>query len=436
MSEKPSAANDKVGGKGAVRVGFATVLIAFGGFGGWAAVAPLTPAAVARGEVEVSNYHKTIQHRDGGIVKAILVKEGDHVVTDQPLLRLDDTAVRARWEQLASQYWDDLATRARLLAERDGAESVDFRALTAQSDYAKLNEVILAQTNLFESRKRLVDGQVAVLRKRIVQLQREADALAVERHSKERQLALIRDQVGTAQTLMNKGLGLRPRLLGLQGEAARLEGERDDFAAKIAQVNQSVASTELEIANVTFRNLDEVASDLRDTEGDIRSVSQEMAAVGDALARTVVRAPQDGVVVGLRVHTIGAVIGGGDDILDLVPSSADGLVVEAHVLPEDIDRVTVGRPAQIRFTTFLPGLTPPATGVVTRVSADLFHDDRTGQGYYLARILLDPPSLAALPGPLVPGMQTDVLITGEKRTALEFILDPLARAMAVAMREK
>jgi len=424
-----------VGGTGAVIFGLATVAAAFGGFGTWAALAPLDAASVAHGEVEVEGYHKTVQHRDGGIVKAILVREGDHVAAGQPLLLIDDTSVRARWQQLQSQYWDDLATKARLLAERDGAGRVDFAQVMPSSNYPRLAEVERAQVNLFNARRQLLAGQVAVLRKRILQFDREGEALAVEQHSKERQLALIQNQVGTVEDLLKKGLALKPRLQGLQADSARLQGERDDFGARIAQVQQGVASTELEIANVSYRHLDEVATNLREVEGDIRKVEQEMTAVGDALARMVVRAPQDGVVVGLRVHTVGAVVGSGDDILDVVPQG-ESLVVEARVPPGDIDRVVVGRQAQVRFLTFLPGLTPPASGKVIRISADLYHDDRTGQPYYLARVGLDPDSLAKLPGPLTPGMQADVLITTGRRTALEYFIDPLARAMTVAMREK
>ncbi|MDA8229833.1 MAG: HlyD family efflux transporter periplasmic adaptor subunit [Magnetospirillum sp.] len=228
---------------------------------------------------------------------------------------------------------------------------------------------------------------------------------------------------------------MRPRLLALEGDAERLQGERDDFAARIAQVQQGIASTQLEIANVDYRHLEEVANTLRDVEGDIRKVEQERAAIQDQLRRTVIRAPQDGVVVNMKIHTVGAVVSAGDSIMTVVPE-AERLVVVARVRPEDIDRVRTGRRAQARFRTFLPGITPPAYGKVTRVSADLLHDERTGQGYYRARVRLDPNSLRRLPGPPLPGMQADVLIDTGARTALEYLIDPLARAMALAMREK
>ncbi len=423
-----------VGGLGALRLGFATLAVAFGGFGVWAATAPLDSAAVAQGEVVVESYPKKVEHQDGGLVKAILVHDGDRVVAGQPLVELDATAVRARYRQLEAQYWDDLTARARLVSERQDLDRVDFSALPA-TDYPQLAAMERAQVNLFEARKRSVDGQVAVLRKRIIQFQRQADALAVEQRSVDTQLELIGEEVATVKHLLARGLGIKPRLLALERDAAQLQGQRDDFGARIAQVEQGIASTELEMANVSYHHLEEVANDLKEVEADIRKVVQEKYAIGDSLRRTVIRAPQAGVVVGLKVHTVGAVIEPGREIMEIVPQHTP-LVVDARVDPSDIDRVVVGRPAQVRFLTFLPGLTPPARGKVIRVSADLMRDERTGQGYYLTRVALDPESLAKLPSPPVPGMQTDVLITTGEHTALDYFIAPLARAMSLAMREK
>lgn len=426
---------ERVGGDTTIRVGIATLVVAVGGFGLWAGLAPLDAAAVARGEVKVENYRKTVQHMEGGIVRSIEVRDGDVVVQGQPLMFLDDTAIRARHEQLLSQYWDSLAAKARLAAERDGTPDIDFTHWLPQTDHPRLHEVTRAQTNLFQARKATLDGQVAVLRKRLVLYDREADALLAEQTSKDRQLILVREEVATTAALVKKGLGLRPRLLALQRDAERLRGERDDYSARIARLRQAQASTELEIANVAYQHLNDVAAELRDVEGSIRDVEQQLTAVADSLKRTVVRSPQAGVVVALKVHTRGAVLQPGEEVMDIVPRN-ETLVVEAKVPPEDIDRVIPGRQAQIRFRTFLRGLTPPASGEVTQVSADLFHEERTGQPYYLARIAFDPESLKKLPGPLTPGMQTDVLITTGERTALEYLLMPLTQRMALAMREK
>lgn len=429
------AVTEKVGGATTIRVGLATLAVALGGFGLWASLAPLNAAAVAHGEVKVENYRKTVQHMEGGMVRSIEVRDGTEVALGQPLMVLDDTAIRARHQQLLSQYWDALAAKARLAAERDGASAVDFAAWLPKRDHPRIAEVTRAQTNLFRARKATLDGQVAVLKKRLVLYDREADALMAEQRSKDRQLVLVREEVETTAMLVRKGLGRKPRLLALQRDAERLQGERDDYTARIARLRQAQASTELEIANVSYQHLDKVATELREVEATIRDVEQQLTAAEDSLKRMVVRAPQAGVVVGLKIHTKGAVLKPGDEVMDIVPRN-ETLIVEAKIPPEDIDRVIPGREAQIRFRTFMRGLTPPADGTVTQVSADLFHEERTGQPYYLARIAFDPESLKKLPGPLTPGMQTDVLITTGERTALEYMIEPLVRRMTMAMREK
>jgi|AGTN01.1.fsa_nt_gi type I secretion membrane fusion protein, HlyD family len=425
---------DQVGGGKARRLGLATIAVAFGGFGLWAALAPLDSAAVAGGEVKVENYRKTIQHMEGGIIRSILARDGDNVAAGEPVMLLDDTAIRARWTQLTFQHWDALATRARLLAERVGAKEVDFSSVPEQ-DHPRVREVIHAQEQLFKARRAMLDGQVAVLRKRMVLYDREAEALEAEQTSATRQLALIQQEIQSTRYLVDRGLGRRPQLLALQREGERLTGQRDDYTARVARLRQAQASTELEIANITYKQMDQVATDLRQVEAQARDVEQQLAAVGDSLKRTVVRSPQDGVVVGLKFHTLGAVVQPGEALMDVVPRD-EILIVEARLLPEDIDRVHAGLEAQVRFRTFLRGLTPPAWGTVTQVSADLFHDERTGQPYYQARVTLDPASLDKLPGRLVPGMQTDVLITTGKRTALEYLVAPLSRAATLSMREK
>jgi len=431
----PSPPIDEVGGRLAARVGMATIAIAFGGFGVWFATAPLDSAAVAHGEVKVENYRKTLQHKEGGLIRTILVRDGDQVKAGQPLLLLDDTATRARWDQLTFQYWDAQATRARLLAERAGAQRVDFAMTMPKTDHPKAREVMAAQEHLFNARRAMLDGQVAVLKKRLVLNDREAEALEAEQISADRQLKLIQQEIQSTQYLVNRGLGRRPQLLALQREGERLTGQRDDYTARIARLRQSQASTELEIANITYKQMDEVASTLREVEAQARDLEQQLTAVADSLTRTVLRSPQDGVVVGSKFHTVGAVIQPGEALMDVVPLN-ENLIVEARIAPEDIDRVHAGREAQVRFRTFLRGVTPPATGQVSQVSADLLHDERKDQPYYLARVVLNPDSLEHLPGPLVPGMQADVLITSGERTALEYLLSPLSRAINNAMREK
>ncbi len=425
-----------VGGGTAMRIGFITLVVAFGGFGVWAGTAPLKAAAVAPGEVKVESYRKTIQHREGGIVRSILVKDGDEVAANQPLVLLDDTAIRATWSQLTFRRWDALTNKARLLAERAEKPTIDFAAvLPEMPDHPHLQEALKSQEQIFKTRREAMRGQVAVLRKQLQLYDREAEALFAEQRSKDRQLALIDEEQRGTQYLVEKGLGRKPQLLALQRQAESLRGERDDYSARIARLRQAQASVELQVTNVTLDQQREIADSLQEIESAARDLDQQLTAARDALQRTIVRSPQKGTVVGLAIHTRGGVLQPGERILDIVPRH-DELVVEAHLSPEDIDRVQPGRSAQIRFKTFLHGLTPPAKGTVIQVSADLLHDEKTGRPYYLARVALDPQSLEKLPGPLAPGMQTDVLIATGERTVLGYMLEPLSRIVAVGMTEK
>lgn len=269
---------NEVGGRTARRVGFATVLLAFGGFGLWAGLAPLNAAAVAQGEVKVENYRKTIQHMEGGIIRSILVRDGDEVQAGQPVIMLDDTAIRARWTQLTFQLWDTLATRARLQAERAEAAAVDFSQLPDR-DHPRAREVIHAQEQLFKARRTMLSGQVAVLRKRMVLYEREAEALTAEQNSADRQLRLMEQEIKSTQYLVDRGLGRMPQLLALKREAERLTGQRDDHGARVARLRQAQASTELEIANITYKQMDEVATQLRESEAQARDLEQQLAAV-------------------------------------------------------------------------------------------------------------------------------------------------------------
>lgn len=425
----------EVGGGRAILFGMVLIALAFGGFGLWAATAPLDSAAVAQGAVHVESYRKTVQHREGGIVRVIEVADGSRVQAGDVLIRLDDTVPKARLNQLLGQYYDGLANRARLVAERDGLPAVDWaRHLPAGSD-PRIAEVRRAQQALFETRRQFLDGRIAVMRQRLGQLREESLALAAERRSKARQLALIEQEVAVVEKLHRQGLALRPRLLALQRDQAKLEGERDDFGARIARVGQQAATVELEMASLRNERLDAVAADLRETETQLRDAEQEMTAARDALERTTIRAPQAGAVVNLKVHTRGGVAAAGEPLLEIVPHD-DVLVIEARVQPDDIDVVHEGLPATLRFTAFKQAVTPSGKGRVTRISADRMTDERTGDAYFLARIEVDQDSLSALPTPLYPGMPVDVLIATGQRTALDYFLSPLTQAMALAFREQ
>ncbi|CAB5089399.1 Type I secretion membrane fusion protein, HlyD family [Olavius algarvensis associated proteobacterium Delta 3] len=412
------------------------IFIFFGGFGAWAALAPLDSAALAPGRVTVASNRKTVQHLEGGIVKSLLVKEGDAVAEDQVLIQLDDTQARARLELLSSRYDKLLATQARLEAERASAPEIQYpESLTARRDQPQVARVLDAETALFEARRKSTEGRIHIFHKRIAQLNKEISGLEAQVTAEENQLALIEDERASLETLFEKGYTGKARLLALKREEAELQGDLGDHLSLIAKARQRIGETELEIIDLKNSMLNQVVSSLRDTQAELVDVSERLKAAEDILVRTDIRAPQAGVVMGLNVHTEAGVITPGQHLLDIVPED-DTLVIEAQVTPNDIDVVYAGLPAQVRLTAFKQRNTPMLDGKLTRVSADSFTDERTGAAYFLARVTIDAEELKKLDGrELYPGMGAEVMIKTGKRTTMDYILAPLTDSLRRAFRE-
>lgn len=415
----------------------AVVLVAFGGFGGWAAVARLDSAAVAPGAVRVESHRKTVQHVDGGIVKRLLVREGDAVKAGGVLLELDDTQPRAALAIVRQQYALGLARQARLQAELAGRPDVAFPPELVKSAADPEVAVILAtQRKQFQSRREADKGQVAIFERRIGELQQEIVARTAAVNSAVRQLALIEEEIAGVQTLIDKGLERKPRLLALQRAAADLAGRRSEETANIARARQSIAALQAQIADLANQRRSEVSNDIEATQKDLADLAERRVAALDLLKRMTVLAPQDGVVVALQVFTPGAVIRPGEPIMDIVPRE-DGLVVDARVSPGDIDTVRPGLPAQVRLLAYKQRRVPPVSARVEDVSADLLVDPRTGESYYSARIRLDAAELRALQGvDLYPGMPVEAFIVTGERTALAYLISPLADGLRRAFREE
>jgi HlyD family type I secretion membrane fusion protein len=412
------------------------ILFFFGGMGTWAALAPLDSAALAPGRVTVASNRKTIQHLEGGIVKDLLVKEGDAVAGGQTLIQLDDTQARARLEVLHSRYDKLLATEARLTAEQAFATEIRFPAsLTARRDQAQVAKLLEAEKALFEARRQSTEGRINIFRKRIAQLKKEISGLTAQIAAEDEQLALLENERASFEILFKKGVVGKARLLKLKREEAKLKGERGDHLSLMAKAQQRIGETELEIIDLKNNLLNQVVGSLRDTQTELVDVSERQKAAEDILVRTTIQAPQAGVVMGLSVHTETGVIAPGQRLLDIVPED-DTLVIEAQVTPNDIDVVHVGLPAQVRLTAFNQRDTPLLDGKLTRVSADSFTDEHSGASYFLARITIDAAELKKLDGrELYPGMGSEVLIKTGQRTTMDYILAPLTDSMRRAFRE-
>ena len=415
----------------------AIVGVFLAGLIGWAAVAPLESAAIAPGVVSIDGYRKTVQHLEGGIVGEILVREGDRVAAGQVLIRLDDTTPRASLELLHGRWLVASALAARLEAERDGRDGIRYsEALTRHPDDPKTRQVLEGQDNIFQARRAALRSQVAILEQRGAEYREEIAGISGQIRSETEQLALVEEELADVRMLYDKGFARKPKLLQLQRRVAEIEGSRNLHQAQIARTRQSIGAARLRAFDLETTRLNQVVEELRKAQAELYDLNERLRAAEDVLARTEIRAPLDGTVVDLRVHSAGGVIASGAPLLDIVPQE-ERLVVEARIDPKDIDVVRDGLDAQVRFTAFNQRHRAPAAARLTSISADLLTDQASGQSYYLARVelVVEDAAAAAELAALHPGMQAEVMIVTGARTALDYLLEPLVLSLNRAFRE-
>ena len=411
-----------------LRVGMTIFMLVFGVFGLWAAFAPIEGAAHAPGAVTVKSYRKTVQHLEGGIVRAILVQNGDRVREGDPLLELDPTQPLAQLEINNAQFASLKAAEARLIAERDGLDTVNYPDILSDGTLNGQSE-IEAQNAIFRTRKAAYDGAIEVLEQRIEQLQSRVTGLRALKESRETLAASYADELEDVRALLSQGFSDRTRLRELERNYAQLSGEAADLTSTISGTEMQIGETRLEIIQKQNELQNEVATQLGETQTRLRDLGERITALQDIVARTVIRAPVDGAVQGMQIHTIGGVINPGVPIVDIVPQ-AEELVVEAHVSPTDIDRVAVGQDATIRFASFNSSV-PAIFGRVVNLSADVMPDPHGGLPFYLARVEVTPEGMAELGDlTLVPGMPAEVFIATGSRTFLQYLFKPFSNAVA------
>ena len=419
-------------------IGFAIVGLLVFGIGGWAATIQLEGAVVAQGSIVVDSNVKKVQHLSGGIVKEIRVREGDRVKAGDILVRLDETQSKAANSAITKNLDELIAQQARLEAERDGADHVSFpeimtkRAQDSHSDAAPM----LAEQKLFELRREARDGKKAQLKERIAQLKKEIQGYVGQTAAKEREIMLINRELEGVRELREKNLVPLTRLTALERDAARIEGERNQLIAATAQSEGKVTETGLQIIQVDQDLRSEVGKDLAETRAKISEFIERKVATDDQLKHTDIRAPQNGIVQQLTVHTIGGVVAAGESIMLIVPD-ADTLMVEVKIAPQDIDQLYLGQLATLRFTAFNMRTTPEIKGTISFISADITQDQRTGINYYVARIALESAEVARLGDvKLIPGMPVAAFIKTSERTMLSYLTKPLQDQVERAFREK
>ncbi|MDB5361597.1 MAG: hypothetical protein JWO51_2894 [Rhodospirillales bacterium] len=418
------------------RIGMIGVAAFVGGFGLWAALAPLSTAAVGAGQIKVEGNRKTLQHLEGGIISELLIHDGDKVARGQLLMRLSNAQPVAQVASFSSQRLALLAQDARLIAERDGGGTIGFPPDLMASADPRAAESMAGQQSIFTSRRAAIEGQVAILNQRIAEAGSEIDSHKAQVRALDQQIALMREELDGAQQLFAKGYEPRTHILALKREAAGLDGARGDQLGQVARAEQTISEARLQIAETTKQRASEIATELTDVETRLTETTQRLRAASDIEQRTEIRAPLSGSVVNLRFFTNGGVIRPGDAILDIVPDKL-GLVVETRIKPSEVASIQPGLPAKVRLTAFRQRVVPLLDATVTMVSADALRDRDNGEPYYSAEVEIDAEQLARLKDvKLISGMPAQVVIPTGERTLLDYLLSPLRESYSRALSER
>ncbi len=417
--------------------GFLAALLLVGGLGGWAVATHISGAVIGPGKLIVDSSVKKVQHPIGGVVSELKIREGDHVHAGDVLLRLDQTQALANLE-IVRQTLDELtARRARDEAERDNIAEINFpETLLSRGDDPHVARLIAEERNLFRNRKESREGEKAQLQEQVSQLGEQANGLNAQLAAKDQEIRWNGEELKGVEELWQKHLVQFVRLTGLQRDAARLGGERGQLVSALAEVRFKKAETALKIIQIDADMRTEVAKEIGEIRAKTSELEEKRVAADDQLARIELKAPQDGYVHQLSVHTVGGVITAGETVMTIVPDD-DTLIIEVHIQPSDIEQIHMGQPAVVRFTGLDQRTTPDLDGNVSLISADLDQDDKTGTTYYVLRISLPPAQIARLKTTkLVPGMPVETFIQTKPRTVMSYLVQPMRDQIERAFRER
>lgn len=415
-------------------IGYAILLVTFGLFGSWAAFAPLDSAVLAPGVVSVKGNRKTVQHLEGGIVKALHVQDGAQVAAGDVLIELDATQASATLEMTRSQLIAVRALEARLLAERDGRATIIFHPADDAAD-PRVREAQSSEQQIFQTRRNSRLGEVEMLEKRMIQLEEQIRGLNSVIAGKQELSASYHEEVSDLSALLAEGFVDKQRLREQQRSLSLLRAEIAELQSSIARARLQIGETQLQVLQLNKDFAGKVANQLAEVRTQVFDLCERLTTAEDRLQRTLIRAPGSGMVLGLRVHTVGGVVSPATPLLDLVPAAED-LIVEVQISPIDIDQVSPGKLADIRFSAFNNSTTPVIEGKLARVSADRLINEHTGAPYYLGQVELTRGGRESLGNlVLVPGMPAEVLINTGERTLLNYLLQPATNALARSLIE-
>lgn len=434
--ERSSQSTPEADHRSFAMTGYVAVAIVFGALGLWSAWAPLDAAAVAHARIAVEGDRKPIQHLEGGIVREILVKEAQRVAQGQVLFKIDTTKAQAAAEALRKQLGSALALETRLTTESEGKSSIEFTTTSdverGRSDVA----IVLAdQRRMFDEHRRTLELQTASLDARVRQAREEIGARESRLGAMRRQLASIVEELSIVSGAAARGYYPRNKLRALERERSRLEGEVGGIGGEIARLGETIAEHRQQILQAGQRLREEAGRELVEVRGKIANLNEQIRVAEDALSRVEVRAPEAGIILGVKVKTPGAVIQPGATLAEVVPS-ATSVTLSAKVSPLDVHSVAIGQKAEIRFPAFSTRNTPPLYGRVETVSADAVQEEGTRESYFATRVAVDVLGVPeAMLHMLTPGMPADVLIITGERTLLDYLIGPIRDRLAKAMRE-
>jgi HlyD family type I secretion membrane fusion protein len=418
-------------------LGYAIIILTFGVLGGWSAFARLDSAVVASGVVTLESSRKTLQHFEGGMVAQIPVNEGQHVAQGQLLIKLADTQPLANADVAHNQFFSLLAQEARLVAERDRADDINFPPeLLNKIDLPVVKHAIDDQRKQFVERRASIVGQVDILQARIKQFETEIEGLAVEKAATERQLNYINSELDDLRSLLDKNLVQKSRVFAMDREKARLEGIVGRSVADSAKAQNGIGEAKLQIEQIYKKFSEEVSGQILEARQKIADQREKVTVSQDVLRRTEIRAPRNGTIQNLRVTTVGGVIRAGEPLMDLIPDE-DDTVINAQVSPTDIDVIQSGMKAEIRFNSFHGTILPIIMGRVASVSRDRLVDEQSKQPYFLARIVVDKEDLPTLiKDRVTAGMSSEVIVPTGERTAIDYLTRPLRNRLNTTFRER
>ncbi len=403
-------------------------------FGIWGFTAPLDGAAVASGVIAAAGKNLAVQHLEGGTIEKVFVQEGDRVKAGSALYKLDQTVPQSQLNRLTKAKSSFEARAARLKAERDGKSELAFNPELQNATDPDIVEIIGEQTNDFQTGLRRHESELSILQQRVDALEDSISGLEAQKKAAEDQQTIVVEEISRKKALLDKGLTDRSQFTALMRNQAELLGQIGSVTSNIASAKTQIGEAKQQIDRATTQRIEQASKDLTDIRRQEADYNEQIIAAQSVLARTVVTAPVDGIVIRMNFNSRGSVVRPGETLLELLPTTSD-LIVEAKMDPRQVDSIRIGQAARLRFVALNARSTPEVAGKVTFISPDRLIDDATRQPYYAVRLHIDKLPKEIAPEQVYPGMPVEAFISTGDRTFAEYLVRPLTDSFSRAFRE-